>query len=396
MGATEWWFVRRGMPHAIPDYSAREDVWTRAWPFLLLVLFVELFATFGDRFDGWAQVGVFLAGLGVLIGAFVAVNVLRGRRALHPPDDIGVLELGVFVVAPALLPLWFTDRGWAGALVVIVVNGALLGVAYVVTSYGLLPALRVGFVQAVQQLRTVTQLVARGLPLLLLITAFVFLNAEMWQVAHDFPPAYFAITVGSMVALALSFLALRVPKEIVGLARFDTWEQCREYARRTDAPIVDDLPDLDGIPPAPDLARVELVNVGMLLTISQAVQTMLVGTIAGVFYVGFGLLAVRADTILQWTTADQIDPLATVGFLGDEVVLTWEHLAVAGFVAAFSVLQFAVASVTDDTYRNEFHDDVASDVRQVLAVRAIVRATSDRQSSVNSPAADRAGRPSIS
>jgi len=374
IGATEWWFVRRGMPHAIPDYSAREDVWTRAWPFLLFVLFIELFASFGDRFDGWAQLGVFAAGAGVLIGAFVLVNVVRRRRAFRLPDDIGVIELAAFVLAPATLPLWFTDRGWTGAAVLVGVNLLVLAVAYVVTSYGLVPALRVGVVQAFRQLRTVTQLVARGLPLLLLITAFVFLNAEMWQVAHDFSPAFFAICVGFMVLLALSFLALRVPSEIVELARFESWAGCCEMARLTDAPIAHELPELVGTPQAPELSRVELVNVGILLTISQAVQTLLVGVISGVFYVGFGLLAVRRETILQWTTAAELDPLLDFRFLGDDVVLTWEHLAVSGFVAAFSVLQFAVASVTDDTYRDEFYDDVAGDVRNVLAVRAIVRA----------------------
>jgi hypothetical protein len=374
IGATEWWFVRRGLPHAIPDYSAREDVWTRAWPFLLFVLFIELFASFGDRFDGWAQLGVFTAGAGVLLGVFVVVNLVRRRRPFRLPDDIGVIELAAFVLAPAALPLWFSDRGWTGSAAIVGINLALLGFAYVVTSYGLVPALRVGVVQATHQLRTVTQLVARGLPLLLLITAFVFLNAEMWQVAHDFPPAFFAICVGFMVLLALSFLALRVPKEIDELGHFESWRSCCDLVRQTDAPIADHLPELSGVPPEPDLARVELVNVGILLTISQAVQTLLVGLISGVFYVGFGLLAVRRDTVLQWTTATELDPLIDFRFLGDDVVLTTEHLAVAGFIAAFSVLQFAVASVTDATYRDEFYDDVAGDVRDVLAVRAIVRA----------------------
>jgi hypothetical protein len=378
IGATEWWFVRRGMPHAIPDYSAREDVWTRAWPFLLFVLFIELFASFGDRFVGWAQLGVFAAGAGVLLGVFVVVNLLRGRRPFRLPDDIGVFELGAFVLAPAMLPLWFTDRGWSSAAIVVGVNVVVLVLAYAVTSYGLVPALRVGILQAVRQLRTVAQLIARGLPLMLLITAFVFLNAEMWQVAHDFSPAFFAISVGFMVVLALSFLALRVPKEIHELARFDSWRTCCDLVERTDAPIAGDLPTLEGRPPDPDLERVELVNVGILLTISQAVQTLLVGLISGVFYVGFGLLAVRRDTVLQWTTATELDPLWEFGLLGDDVVLTWEHLAVSGFIAAFSVLQFAVASVTDATYRDEFYDDVAGDVRDVLAVRAVVRAASNQ------------------
>lgn len=373
--ATEWWFVRHGLPYAIPDYSAREDVWTRAWPFLVLVLFVELFSTFGDRFAGWTQALVFVAGIGVLVGAFVLVNVLRGRRWSRLPDDIGELELLAFVVIGPILTLAFTDRGWIGALVVLVVNVVLLLVAYVVTAYGLVPALRVGFRQAVRQLRTVVQLVARGLPLLLLITAFIFLNAEMWQVAQDFPPVFFAISVGLLVVLALAFLALRVPQEVEQLANFGSWDEVRALVAETDAPIATHLPELHGTPPAPDIGRLEAVNIGVLLTISQAVQTLLVGAIAGSFYVVFGMLAVRRETILQWTTVDDLDPIASFQLFGDEVVLTWEHLAVAGFVAAFSVLQFAVASITDATYRDEFYDDIADDVRHVLAVRAVVRAS---------------------
>lgn len=371
---TEWWFVRHGLPYAIPDYSAREDVWTRAWPFLVLVLFAEMFSSFGNRFAGWAQALAFAAGVGVLVAMFVLVNVLRGRRWSRRPDDIGELELLAFLIAGPLLTIGFSDRGWTGALVMLIANAALLVVTYVVTAYGLVPALRVGFVQAIRQLRTVTQLVARGLPLLLLITAFVFLNAEMWQVAHDFPPAYFAICVGLLVVLALAFLALRVPQEVEELARFSTWDEACTLVRETDAPIVPHLPDLHGTPPAPEIGRVEALNIGVLLTISQAVQTLLVGVTSGAFYVVFGLFAVRRETILQWTTSDELDPIATLGLFGDQIVLTWEHLAVAGFVSAFSVLQFAVSSVTDATYRDEFYDDVVDDVRHVLAVRAVVRA----------------------
>lgn len=368
------WFVRHGMPHAIADYSIREDVWTRAWPFLLFVMFVELFSTFGDRFAGWAQALVFVVGLGMLVGAFVLINVARGRKWSRRPDRIGTPELSVFVIVPPLSTLLLSDRGWSGALFQLGAGVAVLGVAFLVTSYGVVPASRVGLLQSTRQLRTVTHLVARRLPLLLLITTFVFLNAEMWQVAHDFPPIYFAICVAVLVGLAFAFLALRVPEEIGELARFETWEECAALVRTTDAPIVGHLPELSGTPPEPDIGRLELINVGMLLTISQAVQTLLIGLTAGAFYVLFGMLAVREETIMQWTTAERFDAIVTFSFLGDRLALTWEHLAVAGFVSAFSVLQFAVASVTDTAYREAFDDDVAHDVRRVLAVRAMVRA----------------------
>lgn len=372
---TDRWFVRRGLPHAIPGYSATEDVWTRAWPFLLFVLFVQTFASFGDRFTGWSQAAAFFGGLALLAAGFLVANMLRGRSPRALPDDIAIPELAVFLFGPALIGLWFTTRGWGGAVALVIVNAVILAVVYAVTSYGLVPALRVGLGQAIRQVRTITQLVARGLPLLLLITAFVFLNAEMWQVAHDFSPAYYAICVAGMVSLAFAFLALRLPKEVVGLARFSSWEECCELADDTDAPIGHLDRPTEGKPPAPELGRVERLNIALLLTISQAVQTLLVGIIAGAFYVLFGLLAVRTDTIEQWTTADTIDPLATLRFLGDDIIVTWEHLSVAGFIAAFSVLQFSVSSVTDAAYREEFYDDIVGDVRGVLAVRAIVRAS---------------------
>ncbi|HUF98852.1 MAG TPA: hypothetical protein VMM60_12055 [Ilumatobacter sp.] len=373
--ATDRWFVHRGLPHAMPHYSASEDIWTRTWPFLLLVMFVELFATFGDRYDGWKQFGVFIGGLGVIIGAFVLVNVLRRRPAFRLPDSIAAPELTVFVLVPALVPWFLSSHGWRESLVMAGINLGVLAVAFVVTSYGLLPAMRCGLVQSAQQLRTVVQLVARGIPLLLLITAFMFLNAEMWQVADNFTPLFFAFSIGFMVLAAMSFLTLRVPREVAALARFDSWDDAWATARKTDAPIVAATAPgrWAGAPAEPELGRVELVNVGLLLTAAQMVQTLLVGTCAGVFYVGFGMVAVRRDTVLAWTVTDRVDTLLAFELGGGEIVLTWQHIAVAGFIAAFSVLQFAVSSVTDETYRNEFYDDVARDVREVLAVRAIVR-----------------------
>ena len=108
----------------------------------------------------------------------------------------------------------------------------------------------------------------------------------------------------------------------------------------------------------------------MLVIIAQMVQVVLVALVIGLFYVGFGRLAVRRATIDQWTVAD-VDTLTTFDLFGAEVVVTWEHFAVAGFIAVFSALQFAVAMLTDATYREEFYEDVTGEIREVLAVRAL-------------------------
>ena len=83
--AVERWFIRRGVPHVIHDYRATTDVFTRAVPFLALVFLIEIFASFGDRFDGWAQFGVFWAGAAIALGAVAAVNALRGGGCFSFP-----------------------------------------------------------------------------------------------------------------------------------------------------------------------------------------------------------------------------------------------------------------------------------------------------------------------
>ena len=42
--ATEKWFIRRGLPMFVEDYSAGRDVWTRALPALATLFVLELFA----------------------------------------------------------------------------------------------------------------------------------------------------------------------------------------------------------------------------------------------------------------------------------------------------------------------------------------------------------------
>mgnify|MGYP001824658022 CR=1 FL=1 len=369
--AIETWFMRRGLPHAAPNFTATGDVWTRAWPFLILVLFLETFSVFDDDVTGWNQALRFVLGVGVTIGAFALFNRLRGWDWFGLPDRIGTIELAFFVLTPAVISVIVVGVDRARIVTLVVVNLVVLGLSYVVISYGLLPALKVGLLQAAGQLRTVVQLIARSLPMLLIITAFIFLNAEMWQVANELPNAYLVLILLGFFGLAVGFLLLQVPRETDHLARFSSWEECVEVAGRSGAPIDVTADDLPGTPAKPELPRVERANVAVALTISQTVQATLVGIITATFYLVFGLLAVRRETLTQWTTNDAIDPLTEFDFLGSQIVLTREHIAVAAFVGAFSLLQFAVSSVIDSSYRDQFYDEVARDVREVLAVRAI-------------------------
>ena len=368
----ERWLRRRGLPHLIEDYSARTDVFTRMTPFLVLVFFGEMMFAFGDRFRGWAQAGAAVLFAGVLIGTAAGVNRLRGRRVFQLPDRVGFLELAAFVMVPALLTmLSAVGRVVDDLASVILLNLTLLAVGYVVVSYGLLPMLWWGLEFMVDQTLSVFRLMARSLPLLLLFAAFFFLNTEMWQVAANFTlPLYWAV-LGLIAAGACGFLIVQIPGEVASLERFSSWEEVRSLAAASDSPLADLPPGPHGEFRGEPLSRRAALNIGLLMFVGQTVRVALAGAVTGVFFVVFGLLAVRRTTIEQWLDADQMGELAAFPLFGAEVVLTMPLLLVAGFIAAFSGLQFAVASITDAVYRERFFSDIAAQLREVLAVRRL-------------------------
>ena len=372
---TERWFVRRGVPHLISDYSATADLWTRATPFLSLVLFAELFLAFGDRFSGWSQAATFALGIAFVVGAFAGVNVLRRRPALSLPDDIGSLELAAFVLVPAVLPAVVNEDSPVGALTVtIFTNVVILAVAYVVVSYGLFPLMRWSALRFFQELGGLVDLLGKTLPLLLLFSAFLVLNAEMWQVAHDLPTEFFGIVVSLLVVLGSTFVAVSLRRERAGEQHFASWREVTDCC--ASSPLARVEPADPSRPVSlPPLDRSTQRNLSLMRFVGVSIQVLLVAVPVTVFYIAFELLTVRETTILQWIATDGLDPdrdvLWEATLFGNDLILTRAHLVVAGFIGAFSGLQFAVSVLTDETFREQFAADVASEVREILAVRAL-------------------------
>ena len=109
----ERWFVRRGLPQLIDGYAATTDVFTRMAPFLTLVVFLEFFLVFGDRWEGRAQAVAFFGGIGALVVGVAVVNRIRGRRGFTLPDQVGPWELSIFVVLPVVPAVIGASGGWS-------------------------------------------------------------------------------------------------------------------------------------------------------------------------------------------------------------------------------------------------------------------------------------------
>lgn len=367
---TEQWFVRRGIPHFIDDYSARRDVFTRTLPVLMLVAAVEIVSAAENDWPGWAQPLAAVAGFGIALAVWALVNRLRGRPPFARPDQVTGVELVLFVLLPGLLPLVFgAQEGNAAATVA--GNAVLLAAIYLGTSYGVVPMTRWAAGRLGRQLGDIAGLFMRALPLLLLFSVFLFLNAEVWQVTASMTWPFLGITAGLFVVVGAAFVAARLPREVGELGRFDSWEQVATIA--ADSPAVAAARRLaarGGTPPAAAMSPRQRGNVALVLMFSQAVQVVAVAAAIGGFFVAFGLLTMAPETIAAWTgqAPHRITPLWRPW--DREVVLTHELLRVAFFLASFTAFYFTVYALTDATYRAEFYDEVVGDVREAFAVRA--------------------------
>jgi hypothetical protein len=374
---TERWFIDRGVPHFISRYSASRDVFTRALPVLTAIFLLELLGALNFTWAAWINVLAAAGGFGLLLGIWVLANVLRDRSPLARPSQVGRIELIVFVLAPAALPLVFGGQLGSAALTV-AGNLTLLGAIYIVTSYGLVPMTRWGVIYVARQLGSLLNLLIRALPFLLLFVTFLFIQTESWQVAGQLPNARFIALSLLFVAVGVLFVVARLPREIGQLAHFDSWVMVRELATGTPAERLA-LTVGDGDPPNRPLTRRQWGNVSLVVLVATGVQVVFVSIMIGAFFVLFGMLAVPVATVATWVGVGptDLDVIGTLTIAGDRYHLTVELLRVAGFLAAFSGLYFTVYVLTDATYRSEFFDEVVGEVRIALAARAIYLAASE-------------------
>jgi hypothetical protein len=89
----------------------------------------------------------------------------------------------------------------------------------------------------------------------------------------------------------------------------------------------------------------------------------------GLFFVLLGALAVSPSVLRTWTGASG-NVLLHFGMFGHRVELTEELLRVAGAIAAFSGVYYAISTLTDATYRHEFLEEITSELRETFAARS--------------------------
>jgi hypothetical protein len=245
----------------------------------------------------------------------------------------------------------------------------LLSIVYLVTSYGIVPLLGWASGFTVRQIGSVIGLFGRSMPLLLLFTVGLFINTEMWQVAATLDGWLFWATGTFFVAVGVLFLLLRLPPELARIIdEVDAEDPVERCAGSPVAALADAIDPGEQVP----LSGRQRGNLLLVLFFSQAVQVLLVSVAIAVFFLLFGVVAIRPETIGAWL-GDAVDPghLVTWHVGGQEIVVTRALVHVAGFLGFLSGFYFTVYVITDGTYREQFFTEIAEEVRESLAVRRV-------------------------
>lgn len=333
-------FRRAGLPLFVEDVDAETDVWNRAFPVLALVFIAEMLGGLNLEWGIAANLAAGAGSLAIAIGGVLVVNRLRGRKVLAIPESIGGLELAAFVVLPAVLPYVFGGQV-TSALVTLAGNVLLLVLLYGILAAGLVAIVRWAARRLARQLLRSLSLLARAIPLLLLFSVVLFINTEMWEVFARMDVATLAAVVALLVTVGSGFVALRLPREL------------------------DEIEDEAG-ERGPELGRRQLLNVGLVLFVGHALQVVVVTVAVAAFFVIFGLLTIDEAVVVSWLGS----PGERIAPLGVDIGLTTELLRVATGIAAISGLYYAIAVLTDATYREEFLDDVRREMRANFVARA--------------------------
>ena len=248
--------------------------------------------------------------IGAAVLTWVIANAMRGRPWFDRPHEVGPVELAAFIIVPAIASLVVGQP--LDALKTVIIAVVILAMLWAVTSYGVPALIGWAWQRTWSQFSTLLNVLARALPMLLLFSAFLFINAEAWQVAGTLTGIVYVAVLGIFFLLGATFVLIRIPALMRSLNQFDSWREIAELAASTPAAAVLDAlhePTDDEIRTPSARPIRQRVNIGLLTIFSQAIQITLVGLGLTGFFVLFGFLAIPEATALSWTQLTELDVL---------------------------------------------------------------------------------------
>ncbi len=368
------------MPQFIEGYSSEQRIDRRALPLIAIWIVVGTVWIWTQLSDGplASNIGSILLALGLtvtLIGGFLWIRK-------HPPfgsvSRLDWLDIAVIGLVPGIVASLITgDPGVLPGFVTIgevrlFTPGFILigvGIIYAVVSLGVFELAGWSLRHLLENVPQILMLVARTLPLLLILVVFLLFANELWQVSHEVG-VIDLVAIMSLLVIVAGVLVDSQSREEIRLIEergpTASWDDLRVG---TPAAEVMEIQSTSSGNPRP-LQRLERLNLLVLMLISQFVQSLFVALMVTLFMLLLGMLAVPASIQEAWVGAP-VNELIGFTFIGEPRTLSSELLIASALLGGVCGLYFTGLALTDKTYRAEFHGRVIRDVERIMAVRSI-------------------------
>ncbi len=374
--STEWWLFRQALPKFIVKQGFRSHTLARMFPFLLFVVVNSAEGPLEDFLGADWRVTLAVSPL-----PSIAVWLFVTRAGRRPPPPVPIwlavpLVIAYFLIAPLAIVAFALARPEnfktvyetsnassdlvSTVILVLVVSAILFGVANFAIRYGLVALVMNALKNLADDLRNSFGLLGHALPAVLFLTAFLFFTPEIWQLTEDLNSwhlGYLFLLFAVVVWLAIR---ARLSEELDNL---ETAMSAPELERACHGTPLE--PVAAELAPATQLTgprRDERRNILRVLTTRQLIRAAVVGLGVFLFFELFGWITVSDRIAAKWLTdAQQTLPLG----------ISVPMLKVSALLAGFSVMYFAVSSMTDGESRKRYFDPVLKEISRVLAVRAV-------------------------
>lgn len=298
---------------------------------------------------------------------FVPEQRQGARSALRVGRTVPLLLLtGVAAAGAGWAFAWVSDD-YAFAPATLLTIGLLAATWYALTALNARPIVTWALSRTFGSLRTLLPMMSQALPLLLIFVTFLFINAEVWEVASYLDGGSLWLVAMLFGLLAAGFLLVRLPEEVDRTDDHVDDEFLLRACRGTPMEAAcQELVEDPGADPRKyaEVGGFERWNLVLVLVIIQAVQVLLLSVTVFAFFMLFGALVMDPRIVEGWTgvAPTHVPVLSNVSV---------ELFQVSVFLAAFSNLYLTVSTMTDESYRERFFGSVLSELERAVGVRAV-------------------------
>jgi hypothetical protein len=124
------------------------------------------------------------------------------------------------------------------------------------------------------------------------------------------------------------------------------------------------------------LSRAQRINILLVLFIGQILQVLLLGVLVFVFFLGFGKAALTNKLINDWT--GRAEHYSRPAKVFGQPLQNYLHFSiddrlwqVSLFLAAVSGFFFAISSMTDEAYKDQFYERMNKELEMAIQVRRV-------------------------